>query len=262
MRQASPAMTQINSSTAVPSSAFGRRLPAGLRIYAYGDIHGRFDRLSELSEVIAAELRSDRPDCVIEVFLGDYVDRGPQARAVVEWLIESPPIGDERVCLTGNHEVLLTDALIDLASMDHWMSNGGFATVSSYSDLPRAALERMSLADLQAHFRSDFPIEHAAFLDGLPRLVRVGDYVFAHAGIRPGIPLPEQDAEDLVWIRAPFLTSAADFGAIIVHGHTPVREPELRPNRINVDTGAFMTGRLTAAVLEGDSVRFLQTRPD
>jgi serine/threonine protein phosphatase 1 len=234
-------------------------LPAGLRIYATGDIHGRFDLLETLYGEIRRDVAADRPPQSLEIFLGDYVDRGPESRDVVEWLTSAPPACDRRVCLLGNHEDMLLNVLRDPRWMGTWLQNGGMETLRSYAvDLP-ASPGPTSLADLRDAFIEALPDAHRAFLEGLPRLVAVGGYLFVHAGIRPGVAIEDQDPDDLVWIREPFLLSTADFGKVVVHGHTPTEQPELRPNRINIDTGAFFTGRLTTLVLEGDETRFLQT---
>lgn len=233
-----------------------------IRIYAVGDIHGRFDRLEELYARIAADSPGSPPVRSIEIFLGDYVDRGPQSREVLDWLIGSQPVCDERICLLGNHETLLLGALATPQSMPHWLANGGFETLASYSRVSASALRQMTLGEAWTTLHRSLPAAHADFLGSLPRSVRVDEYLFVHAGVRPGVAFAEQDPEDLVWIRQPFLSSDEDFGAVVVHGHTPVGQPEALRNRINVDTGAFSTGRLTAVVLEGEEIRFLQTAPD
>jgi serine/threonine protein phosphatase 1 len=235
------------------------RLPAGVRIYATGDIHGRFDLLESLYGAIRRELQVFPPERSIEIFLGDYIDRGPESREVLEWLISAPPACDERVCLLGNHEDMLLKVLNDPHWTGTWLQNGGVETLRSYAVDLTASPQRTTLDDLRAAFLDAFPDKHRAFLKRLPRLVGAGGYLFVHAGIRPGVALDEQDPDDLVWIRDEFLLSEADFGRIVVHGHTPVEEPEVRANRINVDTGAFFTGRLTTLVLEEDGVRFLRT---
>jgi serine/threonine protein phosphatase 1 len=233
-------------------------LPAGLRIYAIGDIHGRFDLLRELVAEIRNDLKQGRPDRVIEIFLGDYVDRGPQSREIIEWLIETPPITGERICLLGNHEDILLHALDDTSAMANWLYNGGGETLLSYGVKVRGFGGESSLIELQQGFRAALPGSHLEFLAGLRRVVDFAPYLFVHAGIRPGRAIEDQDLEDLVWIREPFLHSDADFGSIVVHGHTPAMHPEVRKNRINIDTGAVFSGCLTCAVLEDTKLRFLQ----
>jgi len=230
-------------------------LPEGLRIYAIGDVHGRFDLLHAIARMIEADLEASPPAAAIEIFLGDYVDRGPHSREVVEWLAEMPPLTDERVCLLGNHEDMMLEALADPEGLPNWLYNGGDATLASYGATPLphspAAIWNACIAAI--------PRSHQEFLSGLERTAAFGSYLFVHAGINPERPLDDQDPQDLVWIRGPFLNSSADFGRIVVHGHTPVAAPDFRENRINIDTGAVFTGCLTCLVLEGATQRLLQT---
>ncbi len=232
-------------------------LPDGLRIYAIGDVHGRFDLLEDMAGRIRDDLFASPANQALEIFIGDYIDRGPQSRDVVDWLMETPPLGDERICLMGNHENMLLSALADASDMPIWLQNGGDATLASYGvrRLPR------SVQGMHEAFRAAIPGRHRDFYSGLPLTAEFGSYFFVHAGINPDRPLHNQDPHDLVWIREPFHRSTADFGCIIVHGHTPVVEPEFRPNRINIDTGAVFTGHLTCLVLEGAGRRVLQTPP-
>ena len=234
-------------------------LPDGLAIYAIGDLHGRLDLLRAMDALIRADLARSRPEKSVEIFLGDYIDRGPQSRELVERLIGSPPLADERICLIGNHEDMLLDALAEPDGFANWLHNGGDATLASYGLNVRPFAAKTELARIRAAFPDHLPPDHRAFFEGLRRWVEFGPYLFVHAGIRPGRPIAEQDPEDLVWIREPFLLSDEDFGRIVVHGHTPVDRPEVRPNRINIDTGAYFTGRLTCLVLEQGTHRFLQT---
>jgi serine/threonine protein phosphatase 1 len=232
--------------------------PKGLRIYAVGDIHGRFDLLQELYSEIRRDIRAAPPERSVEIFIGDYVDRGPQSRNVVEWLVAAPRATDERICLLGNHEDLLAAALADIGEMDLWLMNGGVETLLSYLPLTRFQLERLSLREAHAAFAAALPASHRAFIESLPRTVAFGSYLFVHAGLRPGLSLEVQDPADLIWMREPFLSCADDFGCIVVHGHTPAEAPEVRGNRINIDTGAVFGGRLTCLVLEGEERKFLQ----
>jgi diadenosine tetraphosphatase ApaH/serine/threonine PP2A family protein phosphatase len=233
-------------------------LPEGLRIYAVGDIHGRFDLLQALAAQIERDCKKAPVARAIEVYLGDYVDRGPDTRDVVEWLIETPPLGDKRICLMGNHEDLLLRALGDGSAMPNWLFNGGGQTIASYlrDGVRRADLE--TAGDFRAAFLDALPAKHRAFFASLPRTAVFGGYLFVHAGIQPGRALEDQDPEDLIWIREAFLDSEEDFGRIVVHGHTPVSAPDVRSNRINIDTGAVFSGRLTCVALEGKTRRFLQ----
>lgn len=256
-------MSAISSNVAEPGNTRDPHLAfaPGLRIYAIGDIHGRFDLLERLTSKIRRDLDESRAARTIEIFLGDYVDRGPQSREVIEWLIETPPLADERICLLGNHEDMLHQALDNTSVMSNWLFNGGGETLLSYGVKTHGFGGESALIDLQQGFRAALPSAHLEFLASLRRMVAIGPYLFVHAGIRPGRALEDQDPDDLVWIREPFLHSDADFGRIVVHGHTPVDRPDVRKNRINIDTGAVFTGCLTCLVLKGKERRFLQTFP-
>jgi diadenosine tetraphosphatase ApaH/serine/threonine PP2A family protein phosphatase len=234
-------------------------LPAGFRIYAVGDIHGRFDLLQTLSGMMRHDLENARPARAIEIYVGDYVDRGPDTRKVVEWMIETPPLADERICLLGNHEDMLLQALDDPSAMRDWLFNGGGETIASYLSGEQLRSGLSSPEAIRDVFLQALPVTHRAFLSSLPRMVEFGGYLFVHAGLRPGRPVHDQDPYDLIWIREPFLRSTEDFGKIVVHGHTPASRPEVRRNRINIDTGAVFSGCLTCLVLEGATQRFLQT---
>jgi serine/threonine protein phosphatase 1 len=211
-----------------------------------------------LYEALARDLEARPPLKSVEIFLGDYIDRGPRSRDVLEWLIASSPAAAQRICLMGNHEAMLLDALDDPAEADLWLGNGGVETIQSYgAGAARWAL-RGGLSSAWATFLGALPDRHQRFLRGLSRTAEFGDYLFVHAGVNPERRLADQDPHDLIWIREPFLSSHAAFGKVVVHGHTPVAEPDIRPNRINIDTGAVFTGRLTCLVLEGPTRRFLQ----
>jgi serine/threonine protein phosphatase 1 len=195
-------------------------LPPGRRIYAIGDVHGCIDQLESLHQAVAQDLAARPVEQALLVHIGDLVDRGPDSAAVVRKLAAGWPIpGVPTVNLMGNHEFMMLDALSSAAdeAVSLWLSNGG-----------------------------DLALMH-----------QEGPYLFVHAGIRPGLPLPCQARDDLLWIREPFLSTRTDFGVVVVHGHTPVRAPVVRPNRIGIDTGAVMGGVLTCAILESDRVGFL-----
>ncbi len=238
------------------------RTPEGCRIYAVGDIHGRADLLDRLLGIIGNDLDRHPPaGRVITVFLGDYVDRGPASRGVIDRLISLQERGGDVVLLKGNHEVLFERFLKSENDDDenYLYVNGGMATLSSYG--VETAGGRHAAIDAMRHLAdATVPDAHKRFLAGLPLSARFGDYFFVHAGVRPGVPLEEQHEDDMLWIRGEFLRHAGDFGAVVVHGHTPVEAPEMLPNRIGIDTGAVFTGRLTSVVLEDESVRFLNTR--
>ena len=238
--------------------------PSGSRVYAIGDIHGRSDLLRRLHAMILEDAAPDSPDAAdlrkVVVYVGDYVDRGPDSAGVIGMLIEEPLQGFESHPLKGNHEDMMIRFLESGEGGEMWMFNGGRDTLDSYgiglSDLSQFLDDREALAQA---FGNAVPESHRAFLDGLRLYHREGDYLFVHAGMRPGVALEDQNEQDLIWIRDEFTDSDTDFGAIVVHGHSIRAEPETRPNRIGIDTGAWRSNRLTALVLEGNTRRFLQT---
>ena len=226
------------------------------RLYVIGDIHGRSDLLDRMIAGITRDLDARPMEHCLTVTVGDYVDRGPDSRGVLERLARNP-FPTDFVALKGNHEDLLATFLRDPSTAEHWRRVGGLETLHSYGiDVAPLMRGRNYEAAAQALLAA-MPPQHFAFLASLQLTLSVGGYFLCHAGVRPGVPLQRQSEEDLLWIRDEFLGSKTNFGKIIVHGHTPTPEPERLPNRINVDTGAFMTGRLTCAVLEGEAVRFL-----
>jgi serine/threonine protein phosphatase 1 len=235
------------------------RTPEGVRLYAIGDVHGCDGLLAAAHERIARDLgERPAPDYRV-VHVGDYGDRGPDTAAVIERLA-GLAANDERVlCLRGNHDELLLGFLTDTASVGPtFLANGGDTTLASYGvGLSWRATLAGDLAGVAERLAGAMPAHHRAFLEGLRLSVRLGDYFFCHAGIRPGIALERQSPHDLTWIRDEFLSSRADHGVVVVHGHTPAERPEVLPNRINIDTGAVFTGRLTCLVLEGTAHRFL-----
>lgn len=232
------------------------RLEDGERIYAIGDIHGCASELKELLHKIIADNRASREARAWLIFLGDYIDRGPDSREVLDILCSRLPDGFSCELLMGNHERMLLDALEDPDKMALWLMNGGSKVVESYA---RAFPDRLrTLWDL-SDLSQLLPPQHLTLLQGLKLFTRHGDYFFVHAGVRPGVPLDQQDPYDLVWIRKPFLTHTGPFGARIVHGHTPDDAPVVLDNRICIDTGAVFTGRLTALRLEGADIAFLST---
>jgi len=235
-------------------------VPRGLRVYAIGDVHGRLDLLDHMLDLVEAD-GGAAPDLVkYIVCLGDYVDRGPHSRGVIERLAEGPPPGFGAIHLKGNHEASMLSFLEDIRVGPNWLTYGGTATLASYHvPPPHADSSPEELTHAQEQLRRLLPPAHRSFLDSLRTSVTIGDYVFVHAGIRPGVPLERQREDDLLWIRDDFLRSTTDHGKVVVHGHTISPEPELRANRIGIDTGAFATNRLTCLVLEGTERRFLTT---
>ena len=239
------------------------RTPPDTRIYAIGDVHGRKDLLDRLLRMIAADAKSSAAGHKLVVFLGDYVDRGPESRQVIETVMAGPPPGTDWAGfrwrpILGNHEQMMLRFLDDLEVAAAWLSpsNGGLETVRSYvGELPQPS----GLHALQAALLKAVPAEHRRFLAGLPACHEEGGYFFVHAGVRPTVPLAHQQRQDMLWIRGEFLGSSVDYGKIVVHGHTITMAPEDKPNRIGVDTGAFFTNRLTAMVAEGDWHGFLST---
>lgn len=239
------------------------RVPDGSVVYAIGDVHGCTGQLDALHEAIVADAATRSATRRVLVWLGDYVDRGPNSRGVLDRLL-SPPPGFDAIALKGNHEQFLLDFLADPSIGPHWMMNGGAETLASYGiPIMDGCYFRADRWDaLSRALRDALPPAHRRLLDRLRPSHREGDYLFVHAGIRPGTPLDEQEIDDLIWIRGEFLFSEADHGATVVHGHTISDEPQIRPNRIGIDTGSFFSDHLTALVLEGTDRHMLQTYRD
>jgi serine/threonine protein phosphatase 1 len=235
-------------------------VPPGRRIYAIGDVHGRVDLLAEMHRLIDADHAARPPAEGAIVYLGDLVDRGPASAEVIELLLGRPLPDLEAVYLLGNHEDSLLRFLDDISVGPAWLFYGGVETLESYGIAGAGGIwDDPTLRRLQAELRARLPRPHRDFLARL-RLAHVeGDYLFVHAGIRPGLPLEAQQRDDLLWIRDEFLQSRADHGRVVVHGHTISQAPEMRRNRIGIDTGACFTGRLTCLGLEGTARWLLQT---
>jgi len=235
------------------------KAPAGERLYAIGDMHGRLDLVDRMHELIRADAAGRAAAHVTVVYLGDYVDRGPASKHLVDRLLQAPLGPFETVYLKGNHEDLMLEFLDRGTQGRVWLINGGDATFASYGVTPPSIHDDESYGPARRALIDAMPAGHRAFFEGLRVIYRAGDYAFVHAGVRPDVALEAQNERDLIWIREQFLNSDADFGACVVHGHTIAPEPVRRHNRIGLDTGAYGTGRLSCAVLEGDSVRILQT---
>jgi serine/threonine protein phosphatase 1 len=228
-------------------------LPPGQRVYAIGDVHGCLERLAALHEQIAEDLATRPVDDSVLVHLGDYVDRGLDSAQVVDWLSGGVPVPVERVVnLMGNHEDMMLQALpgTDKEAASTWLSNGGADSLLSWE---------ISRKVPPAEWVSRIPHEHQIFLRELEISFRFGAYMFVHAGVRPGVKLDQQEKQDMLWIREPFLSWKHSHDAVVVHGHTPRHDPVVRLNRIGIDTGAVMGGALTCVVLEDDKLGFIQS---
>lgn len=231
-------------------------IPSDWRIYAVGDVHGRADLTTALFKRIDVDLKADPTSKSMEIFLGDYIDRGPHSRQVMELLIKRQA-ERETVFLKGNHEACAWQFLNDPMILYPWKDLGGASTLLSYGvKLPRFGDPR-SLHSAGVALREAMPDSHRNFIQNLKLSFTYGDFFFVHAGVRPGVPLEKQSEEDLLWIRDDFLLHEEYFAKIVVHGHTPTDKPDIRSNRINIDTGAYATGRLTCMVLEDDRMRFI-----
>jgi serine/threonine protein phosphatase 1 len=238
----------------------GASLPAGERVYAVGDIHGRLDLFEALIAAIEADDAASPAAATTVILLGDLVDRGPDSAGVIAraraWQ------GERKVrILAGNHEEMFLQSFDKTSTLKHFLRFGGKETVLSYG-VDAQAYQAASVEEVQAIMHSVVPAEDRAFLEQFDDMIAVGDYLFVHAGVAPGIPLEEQRTSDLRWIREPFLSHDEPFGAVVVHGHTITDEPQDCGNRIGIDTGAYLTGRLTALVLEGADRRYLSVTDD
>ena len=228
------------------------------RVYAIGDIHGRSDLLDRMVQEIERDFASAPVEPCLTVTLGDYVDRGPDSRGVLERLSHNP-FPTPYVALKGNHEELFEAFLADASVAKHWLKLGGLQTLQSYGVPVNSLSARGEFKAAALALRAAVSPGQLRFLASLRPSLELERHFLCHAGIRPGVPFDLQNQADLLWIRQEFLESQLDFGKIVVHGHTPVDQPEILPNRMNIDTAAFATGRLTCVVLEGTSHRFLTT---
>jgi serine/threonine protein phosphatase 1 len=250
-------MTPIQQNAAAISTACPST-PKGRRIYAVGDIHGRFDALQALHQLILADLKASGNRWNTLVYLGDYLDRGKQSYDVINDLVKAPLKGFDIHHLMGNHERMALDFLAGRSGGQSWLLNGGDVTLQSYG-IRLDGLDTLP-ANLRETFKATIPRTHLDFLHRLKLFFIEGDYLFVHAGIRPNIALENQDEKDLLWIRDSFLNATKAFEKMVVHGHTICPTPEIRANRIGIDTGAYKTGRLSCLVLDGEDRRILQTR--
>ena len=248
----------VRDRQSTPASA---RVPDGRRIYAVGDIHGRLDLLDELLDRIEADSAGRGMADTLVVFLGDLIDRGPDSRGVVERLMAFARGPLPARFLMGNHEEVFLKALGgDLRALRFLIRIGGRETILSYG-VAEEEYRALDFPELIALMQSKVPPDHARFLGGFEAWVEAGDYLFVHAGIRPGVALDDQTGTDLRWIRDDFLRHRDGFGKIVVHGHSITDAVDVRANRIGIDTGAYASGRLTAIGLEGAERWFLSTEP-
>lgn len=232
-------------------------IPPGQRVYAVGDVHGRADLFAALIEAVDADHAQRGGGDSLVILLGDLVDRGPDSAGVLrlarEWQSRIP-----LRALMGNHEEMFLDAFTKEDVLRHFLHHGGRETILSYPVDPSVYREA-TLPEAQELMRAAIPAEDIAFMQDMEDMIRVGDYLFVHAGIRPGVPLEQQRSGDLRWIREPFTSATEDLGLTVVYGHTIYRQVELAPSRIGLDTGAYASGRLTALGLEGTSRWLIDT---
>lgn len=253
----------LNRTAAGGSEPARPRLPDGIRVYAVGDVHGRADCLGELVAQIEAHQAAFPIADPRIVLLGDLIDRGPDSAGIVELLCR--PALAEGIALhvlLGNHEQMMLQFIEEPGIGRFWLPLGGQATLASYGVDCRGALTDEHLTRMRDDLLEKQPLAHRRLLEGCTPSLEIGDYLFVHAGVRPGVPLAQQRVEDLLWIREPFLSSPRPSEHVVVHGHDIVSTPEFLPGRIGIDTGAYRGGVLTCLVLEGGEQTILQTRPD
>ena len=229
-----------------------------LRAYAIGDVHGHLDKLQTVHAFIDEDRKRTGDTACPVVHVGDYCDRGPNTRGVLDFLIAGQTAGAPWVCLLGNHDRMMRLFLQSPSQNDPvlqggmtWLypTLGGAETLRSYGVDPYGS--EMDIAD---DARDRVPAAHRDFLQGLRPSYHLGSLFFCHAGVKPGVPLPDQAEDDLVWIREPFLFDERDHGALVIHGHTPVDDATHYGNRVNIDSGAAFGGALSAIVIEGEGV--------
>lgn len=238
------------------------RVPNGVRVYAVGDVHGRADLLKKLMEKIKQDVAdSADPDTRNAiVFLGDYVDRGFQSKQVIDLLTSEDYAEFDMRFLRGNHEDTFLEFLMNSGVGPRWAQYGGIETLVSYNVQPPRGRDNFDgWEQARLDLIANMGLKHRSFLENLEVCLVLGDYVFVHAGLRPGKTLEEQTEKDLLWIRDDFLYHKEAFDKVVVHGHTPVSEPHRDFRRISVDTGAYMSSKLTAARLFEDKVDFIST---
>lgn len=243
----------------------GANPTSGELIYAVGDVHGRYDLLQALLELVVKDWQARAPERrPLLIFCGDYVDRGPQSAEVVEGLIWLQRRTDVQACfLKGNHEAGLMRFLDHPTDAGGWFRFGGVETLRSYGVPPPAPDDAGACFRARDLLLRRMPSSHLRFMERLELMLVVGDYAFVHAGVQPGTDLKRQREEDLLWIREEFLEDEGPFEKVIVHGHSWVdAQPRLLPHRIGIDTGAYATGVLSAVRLDGQDIGLIQTRED
>ncbi len=254
-------MIQYFKSMFTPSKAKTKkelpRVPKGRRVYAVGDVHGRSDLFKALVEAIEDDIRDGEADGLEPdiVLLGDLVDRGPDSAGVVEQARKWTKRRTVHV-LCGNHEEMFLNSFEDRDILRHFLRHGGRETLISYG-MDRKLFTKLTLDELQQMMDGVVSKKHRKFISGFEDMVQLGDYLFVHAGIEPGVALEDQKQRSLRWIREPFLSYGKSHGLVVVHGHTITDEVVDAGNRIGIDTGAYASGRLTALVLEGKKRRYL-----
>ena len=235
-------------------------IPNNIRVYCIGDIHGRVELLKNIHEQIILDSAQYLGEKFI-IYLGDYIDRGLHSKEVIDLLLKKPLPGFKPVYLKGNHEQVLLDFLnIDPGIAEEWLNFGGLATILSYGISITGIPFGKKLIQLQQDFAKRIPPSHFSFYKQLHCSYEIGNYFFVHAGIKPNIALNRQSKRDMLWIRDEFLNFKDQHEKIIVHGHSiSINEPQVLPNRIGIDTGAYLTGILTCLILEGEQKYFLAT---
>lgn len=231
-------------------------LPAGERIYAVGDVHGRLDLLQAMQRAIEADDAARGPADTTIIMLGDLVDRGADSAGVIRFVRDWQARRKMHV-LGGNHEEMFLDSLNDMYVFKHFLRHGGRETVLSFG-VDAESFRIASMEEAHELMCAAVPAEDIEYLSNLEDYVTKGDYLFVHAGIEPGVPLADQKRHNFRWIREPFLSNTDSHGLVVVHGHTITDAPEDRGNRIGIDTGAYQSGRLTALVLEGTHRSFIE----
>jgi serine/threonine protein phosphatase 1 len=249
-------MPETHIGSAFPRAAYPPA-PDDLVIYVIGDVHGRQDLLVGAHERIDRDKRQFAAKEVNEIYLGDYIDRGPASAEVISTLISRSNKVRARF-LRGNHEQLLIEFIRGEDCLDEWKAVGGVATLLSYGITPDLLKHGAPPEAVRSALSDKLPKEHLEFLERTGSYINFGPYLAVHAGVRPGVSLEKQTTRDLLSIRSDFLDYRGDFGYIVVHGHTPVQQPDQRRNRINIDTCAFATNLLTCIRITEDGVSIIQ----